>query len=79
LTRTSSCTRSGFGVLAHTPRHAEIAAEVFRELPQPRGTVVHGAHIAILVREHGLRRIYPRDADFRRFPFLEVVDPGLGR
>jgi predicted nucleic acid-binding protein len=27
------------------------------------------------MREHGVRRIYTRDADFHRFPFLEVVDP----
>ena len=67
----------GFGVLAHTPRHTEVAAEVFGELPQLSGTVVHDAHIAILMREHGLRRIYTRDADFHRFPFLEVVDPVL--
>ena len=33
------------------------------------------AHTAILMREHGLRRVATRDTDFRRFPFLEVVDP----
>ncbi|HEX9241544.1 MAG TPA: hypothetical protein VF875_03790 [Anaeromyxobacter sp.] len=27
------------------------------------------------MREHGVRRIYTRDADFFRFPFLEPVDP----
>ena len=27
------------------------------------------------MREHGIRRIYTRDVDFHRFPFLEVVDP----
>jgi predicted nucleic acid-binding protein len=30
---------------------------------------------AILMREHGISTIYTRDADFRRFPFLQVVDP----
>ncbi|GIW53056.1 MAG: hypothetical protein KatS3mg081_2411 [Gemmatimonadales bacterium] len=30
---------------------------------------------AILMREHGVRRIYTRDADFHRFPFIEVLDP----
>lgn len=30
---------------------------------------------AILMREHGVRRIYTRDADFHRFPFVEVLDP----
>jgi predicted nucleic acid-binding protein len=30
------------------------------------------------MREHGVRRICTRDADFSRFPFLEVIDPLLG-
>lgn len=64
-----------FSVLVATPRHAPVASSVFAELPQLRGNVVHDAHIAILMREHGIRLIYTRDADFHRFPFLEVVDP----
>jgi hypothetical protein len=38
-------------------------------------------HIAILMREHGIRRIVTNDADLHRFRFLEVVDPfaGTGR
>jgi predicted nucleic acid-binding protein len=27
------------------------------------------------MREHGIKRIYTRDTDFHRFPFLEPVDP----
>jgi hypothetical protein len=27
------------------------------------------------MREHGIINIYTRDADFFRFPFLNVVDP----
>jgi toxin-antitoxin system PIN domain toxin len=65
----------GLGVLAHTSRHADVAEQVFRELPQLRGNIVHDLHIAILMREHGLRRVVTRDADFHRFPFLDVVDP----
>jgi CubicO group peptidase (beta-lactamase class C family) len=30
---------------------------------------------AVLMREHGIRRIYTRDTDFHRFPFLEPIDP----
>jgi predicted nucleic acid-binding protein len=37
--------------------------------------VLHDAHTAILMREHGIRRLVTRDGDFRRFPFLDVVDP----
>jgi predicted nucleic acid-binding protein len=27
------------------------------------------------MREHGIRRLYTRDTDFHRFPFLDVIDP----
>jgi len=65
----------GFSALAPTARHAEVADEVIRALPDLSGRRVHDAHIAILMREHGIRRIYTRDTDFFRFPFLEPVDP----
>ena len=45
------------------------------ELPDLRGNLLHDAHTAILMREHGVRTIYTLDADFRRFTFLDVVDP----
>ena len=65
----------GMTVLVATPRHPAVAAEVIREVPDLAGNLVHDAHVAILMREHGVRRIYTRDDDFRRFPFLEVIDP----
>jgi toxin-antitoxin system PIN domain toxin len=65
----------GFAVLAPTTRHPEVAAEVFRSLPDLSGTHLHDAHIAVLMREHGIRRIYTRDTGFHRFPFLEPIDP----
>ena len=43
--------------------------------PQLAGNLAHDAHTAALMREHGIRRIYTRDTDFHRFPFLEPVDP----
>jgi toxin-antitoxin system PIN domain toxin len=65
----------GLGVLVQTQRHADVAAEVIAELPHLGGNLLHDAHTAILMREHGLRRIVTRDTDFHRFPFLETVDP----
>jgi len=65
----------GFSVLVATSRHAAVAQEVFLEMPDVSGRRVHDAHIAILMREHGIRRIYTRDTDFHRFPFLEPIDP----
>jgi len=65
----------GLGVLVATDRHVRVAAQVVSELPWISGNRVHDAHTAILMREHGVRRICTRDSDFRRFPFVEVVDP----
>ena len=65
----------GLQVLVETPRHGEVADQVLKELPALHGTILHDAHTAILMREHGIRRIYTRDTDFHRFRFLEVVDP----
>jgi len=65
----------GLGVLIPTERHAEVAGQVIAELPHLVGNLLHDAHTAILMREHGIRRVCTRDTDFHRFPFLEVVDP----
>jgi predicted nucleic acid-binding protein len=65
----------GLGVLTATDRHAAVAAQVIGELPWLAGNLIHDAHTAILMREHGIIRICTRDADFHRFPFLEVVAP----
>ncbi len=65
----------GFGVLVATPRHPAVAAQVIHEVPQLSGNLSHDAHTAALMREHGIRRIYTRDVDFHRFPWVEVVDP----
>jgi toxin-antitoxin system PIN domain toxin len=62
-------------VLTHTSRHVDVAAQTVAEVPALRGNLLHDAHTAILMREHGLRRIYTRDSDFHRFAFLEVRDP----
>lgn len=65
----------GLAVLAPTQRHADVAAAVIAELPHLGGNLMHDAHTAVLMREHGISRICTRDTDFNRFPFLEVIDP----
>lgn len=65
----------GLTVLLPTPQHAAVAAEVLHELPLLGGNLMHDAHTAVLMREHGVRRVYTRDTDFHRFPFIEPVDP----
>jgi uncharacterized protein len=45
------------------------------ELPHLSGNLLHDAHTAILMREHGIGRIPTRDAKFNQIPFLELIDP----
>jgi uncharacterized protein len=65
----------GLGVLVPTQRHADVATEVIAESPHLAGNILHDAHTAILMREHGIKQICTYDMDFHRFSFLEVVDP----
>jgi predicted nucleic acid-binding protein len=65
----------GLGVLVPTERHADVAEQVIKESPHLAGNILHDAHTAVLMREHGISRICTRDTDFHRFPFLEVIEP----
>lgn len=56
-------------------RHEAILAETLAAVPGVNGSFFHDVNTAVLMREHGIRRIVTRDAGFRRFPFLDVVDP----
>ena len=40
-----------------------------------RGNLVPDAQIAAILQLHGVRRIYTADSDFRKFAFLEVINP----
>jgi toxin-antitoxin system PIN domain toxin len=62
-------------ILVPGARHAAVAEQTINEVPLLRGNLLHDAHTAILMREHGIRKIVTRDADFGRFPFLEPADP----
>jgi toxin-antitoxin system PIN domain toxin len=65
----------GLGILVPGERHGQVLAEVIEQVPQLAGNVLHDAETAVLMREHGVRRICTRDTDFHRFPFVEPVDP----
>lgn len=65
----------GLSILAPTERHSSVLSGVLGELPHLAGNVIHDTHTAVLMLEHGIRRIYTRDTDFHRFPFLEPIDP----
>lgn len=63
------------GILIPGERHADVAAEVIKSLPSMSGNMLFDAQTAVLMREYGIKRIYTRDTDFHRFPFLEPIDP----
>ena len=65
----------GLILLGETRRQPQVMQSVMDEVPALAGNLLHDAHIAVLMREHGVRRIYTRDTDFHRFRFLEPLDP----
>lgn len=62
-------------VLVETERHRAVAGECIAEVQLLGGNLIHDAHTAILMREHGIGVLYTRDTDFHRFPWVEVRDP----
>ena len=63
------------GILVPTERHARVACDLLGEIPHLSGNLIYDAQTAVLMREHGIRRILTRDTHFHRFPFLEPLDP----
>lgn len=62
-------------ILEPTDQHLAVLREVLEEVPGLSGNAMFDLRTAVLMREHGIRRIVTRDRDFARFPFVEVVDP----
>ncbi|HET7484962.1 MAG TPA: TA system VapC family ribonuclease toxin [Solirubrobacterales bacterium] len=60
-----------------TPGEAPNFLAVYRETATAatRGKDVTDAHIAALMRQHGVNTIYTRDRDFRRFDGIRIEDP----
>lgn len=61
-------------LLSEEPGFLDVYREVSGAFPV-RGNLVADAHLAALLRQHGIRTLYTRDTDYRRFEFLEVRDP----
>lgn len=48
------------------------------EAGRAAGNLAHDAHIAALLREHGVREFWTTDKDFSRFPGIAVRNPFVG-
>ena len=61
-------------ILQAGERHWSILTELLRSTGWS-GRRVSDAQLAALLLEHGVRRLYTYDSDFKVFDFLEVVTP----
>lgn len=61
-------------MLAEDEGFWDLYREVTR-LVASRGNAVPDAHLATLLRQHGVATLYTNDRDFRKFDFLHVRDP----
>lgn len=60
--------------IAEGARHREVLRDLLHAVPLT-GNILHDAHIAALLLEHGVDEIITADEDFRRFPGLIVTNP----
>jgi toxin-antitoxin system PIN domain toxin len=63
-----------YRVLSEEEGFWRIYSEVTADVPT-RGNLVPDAHLAALLSQHGVVRLYTHDRDFRKFSFLDVHDP----
>jgi hypothetical protein len=61
-------------VLAEDDGFWDVYREVTADVPT-RGDLVPDAHLAALLRRHGVRTLWTVDRDFLKFRFLDVRDP----
>jgi toxin-antitoxin system PIN domain toxin len=60
--------------LSEEPGFLDVYREVSGAFPV-RGNLVPDAHLAALLKQHGVRALFTRDVDFRKFDFLDIRDP----
>ncbi len=61
-------------VLAEQERFWDVYRGITKDLAV-RGNDVPDAHLAALLRQHDVPTLYTNDRDFRKYPFLKVVNP----
>jgi toxin-antitoxin system PIN domain toxin len=58
--------------ISETDRHFAVLASLI-DPAAPSGNLMHDAHIAALLLEHGVTDLLTEDKDFHRFPGVRVV------
>lgn len=49
--------------------------EIEKHVKGLRGNEIFDAKIAICLRQHGVKRLYTMDSDFKKYPFLQCISP----
>lgn len=62
-------------LLQSGPSHASILRDVLDALTHPSGNLFFDVRTVVLMREHGVRRIYTTDTDFLQFAAIDAVNP----
>jgi len=65
-------------MVSEGPRHREILSRLIQSHSMS-GNLLHDAHIAALLLEHGVSEIITADEDFHRIRGLKVTNPFLGK
>ncbi len=61
-------------IIGEEDTFAEQYVQVTTEFPV-RGNLVPDAHLATVLRLHGVDKLYTTDSDFRKFKFIKVINP----
>lgn len=61
-------------VIAEEEGFWDVYGEVTKDVPT-KGNLVPDAHLAALLSQHGVVKLYTHDRDFKKFSFLHVHDP----
>ena len=65
---------SSLSLLGEGPKHPGHMARALRQ-GDARGNLAFDAHIAALVREHGIKELWTLDRDLARFSGIRAVNP----
>ena len=59
-------------IIAETSVHQSVFETSAKETHRLSGNLLHDLHIAVLMREHGIRDIVTLDTDFKAFPWVAI-------
>jgi toxin-antitoxin system PIN domain toxin len=64
-----------FLILTAEDHHWKLLEDVLAALTHPSGNLFFDVRTAVLMREHGIGKIYTTDTDFLQFAGIKVINP----